>query len=81
MLRPECVDGTLMCNCGGDLCVCGMDGEPCPGCEMCWDDEDDECACFGAGCWRCEPDDITKTEQWQANQSANFAREVLGESY
>lgn len=27
--------GFLICNCGGDLCVCGMDGEPCPGCEDC----------------------------------------------
>lgn len=27
--------GTLLCHCGGDLCVCGRDGEECPGCPDC----------------------------------------------
>lgn len=45
-LTPYC-DGwaSLVCYCGGDLCVCGMDGEDCPGCEECesdpYDDNDD----------------------------------------
>ncbi len=36
--------GTIVCYCGGDLCVCGMDGESCPGCDECkqTDDETDE---------------------------------------
>lgn len=27
--------GMLLCRCGGDLCVCGDDGEDCYGCEKC----------------------------------------------
>lgn len=34
--------GSLVCHCGGDLCVCGTDGEPCPGCEECESDYFDE---------------------------------------
>lgn len=33
--------GTLVCHCGGDLCVCGDDGQDCFGCEKC-DRPDDE---------------------------------------
>lgn len=33
--------GMMVCHCGGDLCVCGTDGEDCLGCEKC-DREDEE---------------------------------------
>lgn len=42
---PYCDEwGSLVCNCGGDICACGMDGQPCPGCDGCkqTDDEMDE---------------------------------------
>jgi|GEM_PF-4791032 len=25
--------GEIDCHCGGDLCVCGVDVEPCPACD------------------------------------------------
>lgn len=31
--------GSMVCHCGGDLCVCGEDGDQCIGCEKC--DRDD----------------------------------------
>jgi hypothetical protein len=40
-------DGIIDCFCGGDLCVCGLDGDQCPGCEECeaaereWNYEED----------------------------------------
>lgn len=36
--------GIMRCHCGGDLCVCGDDGEQCVGCENCerFDDEYEE---------------------------------------
>lgn len=34
--------GTLDCYCGGDLCVCGMDGQDCFGCEKCEDRDGDD---------------------------------------
>ena len=36
--------GTLTCHCGGDLCVCGLDGVECLGCPDCEpnDEEDDD---------------------------------------
>lgn len=36
--------GMLVCHCGGDLCVCGEDGQDCYGCEKCAgrDEEDFE---------------------------------------
>jgi hypothetical protein len=34
--------GMLSCECGGDLCVCGADGEDCYGCEKCADRDDDD---------------------------------------
>lgn len=34
--------GTMVCHCGGDLCVCGTDGEDCFGCEKCAHLEDDD---------------------------------------
>lgn len=33
--------GTMVCHCGGDLCVCGTDGEDCFGCEKCEATRDD----------------------------------------
>lgn len=31
--------GFVICFCGGDLCVCGLDGQLCPGCNECkWED-------------------------------------------
>lgn len=33
--------GFVVCWCGGDLCVCGLDGEACPGCDECKGDFDD----------------------------------------
>lgn len=35
--------GMIICHCGGDLCVCGADGSPCPGCEECEEYESDFC--------------------------------------
>jgi hypothetical protein len=32
--------GSLVCHCGGDLCVCGSDGEQCIGCEKCEREDD-----------------------------------------
>lgn len=32
--------GFLVCFCGGDLCICGLDGEVCPGCHECDGDRD-----------------------------------------
>lgn len=34
--------GGLVCYCGGDNCVCGMDGEECPGCDECRNDDCDD---------------------------------------
>lgn len=35
--------GFFACFCGGDLCVCGADGETCPGCPDCEEcDPEDE---------------------------------------
>lgn len=34
----ECIcdgSGILACRCGGDFCLCGTDGEECPGCDEC----------------------------------------------
>jgi hypothetical protein len=31
--------GFLTCRCGGDVCVCGLDGMECPGCEECEESE------------------------------------------
>ena len=34
--EPRCNGwGDIRCRCGGDLCVCGCDGELCGGCERC----------------------------------------------
>lgn len=27
--------GFLICRCGGDICVCGLDSMECPGCKAC----------------------------------------------
>ena len=47
--------GSLVCHCGGDICACGMDGDSCPGCDECRNDdyEDD--------------DDYEVMEAWQGN--------------
>jgi hypothetical protein len=34
--------GMLVCHCGGDLCVCGEDGQDCYGCEKCAGRDEDE---------------------------------------
>lgn len=34
--------GTLECYCGGDMCVCGLDGEQCLGCPDCEGLHDEE---------------------------------------
>jgi len=44
--------GTLSCHCGGDLCVCGRDGEECfgcPDCEPCDDDDFNPDTCPDCG--------------------------------
>lgn len=56
--------GTLICHCGGDLCVCHHYGETeCPGCEHCAELEGDDDGPFEDGdesgpgwCDRCSPD-------------------------
>ncbi len=42
IMFQTCYDGTISCECGGDLCVCGADGQDCLGCEKCEgrDDQD-----------------------------------------
>ncbi len=43
----------LSCKCGGDLCVCGLDGEDCPGCLDCnygYEDEDESDYCDCVSC-------------------------------
>ncbi len=48
--------GTILCNCGGDLCVCGLDGSECPGCQNCFDYDDFDCyQCGDEGCHECIP--------------------------
>lgn len=32
----------ISCNCGGDLCVCGRDGDECMGCQDCHEDDADD---------------------------------------
>lgn len=34
--------GIFICNCGGDTCFCGLDGEPCPGCPECQKNIDED---------------------------------------
>lgn len=59
--------GTLICHCGGDLCVCHHHGETeCPGCEHCTELEGDDDGPFEDGdddgpgwCDRCSPDPCT----------------------
>jgi hypothetical protein len=37
-LNPRCEGSRfIVCYCGGDLCVCGLDGEDCLGCDDCVD--------------------------------------------
>lgn len=45
--------GTLACDCGGDLCVCGLDGEQCPGCPDCDLNDDADADYFGNGICGC----------------------------
>jgi hypothetical protein len=42
--------GTLTCYCGGDLCVCGLDGEECPGCPDCEGLEEEQEDYFFCSC-------------------------------
>ncbi len=45
--------GSLSCHCGGDLCVCGLDGEECLGCPDCEREEEDEEANRMPDCEQC----------------------------
>jgi len=46
LLEPNNINcfgyGFLTCDCGGGVCLCGLDGEDCPGCSGCQDYDDED---------------------------------------